>query len=411
MISRWLRGPLITTATLTCCALSAPSAGAETLHDAIAAAWAHDPAAQASLIDAQSAHRTAEDTDSWFPGGPVLNGQYLDDHFIGSNVGYTTYFGTVMIPLWLPGQGTATVRRALADEALARSAVKVEKLIMAVQVLDNTSTAIVLERELANLRETVHILDRVVTLSASAVKTGESPAIDHEAAVGAREDLAARIADDEQRLATAEAELESLTGDAAIPDLLALDGHLLSTAGSTLDPQKDPRMLMAAAAIKHAEASYTLAAHSYMPAPQVGLAVTKQGQYGSPWDTQVGGQFSVTLPSSARNTPMMMQETRALAAARRDATLTQRKITVEYRQTRARLAATIKVLDHTRKTETALDRRADQLEKAWRIGEMPIIEYLRARMAALDAKQRAAQADVLWHAAVVRILLMNGQTP
>ena len=386
-------------------------AGAETLHDAIISAWARDPVGRAANVDAMAAHRTADASESWFPGGPVINGEYLDDHFIGSNVGYTTYQGSIGVPLWLPGQGTATVKNALADEAAARANGKVARLAMAVRLLDLTSAATLLTREAQNMRQTSAVLAQALQATSRALAQGEIPATDNEALLGEKEDLDGRIAETEQKIEATRAELETLTGQDTIPDLMNLDGHLLVGQGLSLDPKNDPRIEMANATVQAAHASYNVAAHSFMPAPEVGIMVLKQGQYGSPWDTQVGVQFSTTLPSEARNTPMMMKETKAIGAAERDAELTRRKVTVEYRQTRAQLASALEILRHADRTQKALQDRAGQMDKAWRVGETSAIEYLRARQAALAAQQRATQADVIWHAAMVRMVLMAGRTP
>ncbi|AQS89490.1 heavy metal resistance protein CzcC [Neoasaia chiangmaiensis] len=386
------------------------SVHAESLHDAIQAAWTIDPVNRANHIDADAAHKTATDVDSWFPGGPILSGEYFDDHFIGSKVGYTTYQGGISVPLWLPGQGTATVRNALADEAVSRARVKVQRLLVAVHVLDLTSTAALLQREIGNLTSARDILDRFVLSSRQALQSGEIAATDHEAIIGEKEDLDSRIDEQKQRLESTRAELEGLTGSDDIPDLMSLDGRTLAASGAMLDPQNDPRIQMADAVARGARASFDVARHSYMPNPEVGVMLARQEQYGSPWDTQIGVQFQIPLPSKARNTPMVMKEVRAMGAADRDATLAQRKVRVEYRQTRAQLASALDILRHARATQTALDSRATHLQQAWQVGEAPVIEYIRARRAALDARQRAVQADVIWHAAMVRILLMAGQT-
>ncbi len=119
----------------------------------------------------------------------------------------------------------------------------------------------------------------------------------------------------------------------------------------------------------------------------------------------------MTLPSEARNTPIVMKEVKAMGAAERDAVLAQRQVIVEYRRTRASLASALTMLRHSNTAQQALDARASDLEHAWSVGETPVIEYLRARRAALDAGQRRAEADVIWHAAMIRMSLMAGHYP
>ncbi|NIE80005.1 TolC family protein [Asaia sp. As-1742] len=389
----------------------APGARAESFHEAIQLAWDRDPANQSFSVDATASHKNARAAQSWFPDGPIVAGQYLDDHFIGTNLGYTTYQGSISVPLWLPGQGTATVRNALADEAVAKARIKVQHLLSAVRILDLASAATLLEKKIGNLRATSDLLERVVQSSHQGLRAGEIAAADFDAVVGEKGDFDAQIAQSEQALENNRAELEALTGTDEIPDILSLDGRILGTQNLTLDPTRDPRIEMAAAVSRSAKAAYSLARHSYMPNPQLGVQVVKQGQYGSPWDTQVGVQFSMALPSEARNTPMVMKEVKAMGAAERDAILAQRKVKTEYRQTRASLSSALAMLRNASSARQALDARAHDLEHAWSVGETPVIEYLRARRAALEAGQRNAEADVIWHAAMIRMSLMAGNYP
>ncbi len=388
-----------------------PTGHAESFHEAIQLAWDRDPANTSYSIDATASHKNARAAQSWFPEGPIIAGQYLDDHFIGTNLGYTTYQGSISLPLWLPGQGTATVKNALADEEVAKARIKVQHLLSAVRLLDLASSATLLQKKIGNLRATSDLLERVVQSSHQGLRAGEIAAADFDAVVGEKADFDAQIAQSEQALENARAELEALTGTDEIPDILSLDGRMLRTENLSLDPARDPRIEMAAAVSRSAKAAYTLARHSYMPNPQLGVQVVKQGQYGSPWDTQVGVQFSMALPSEARNTPIVMKEVKAMGAAERDAILAQRKVKTEYRQTRASLSSALTMLRSASSARHALDSRAHDLEHAWSVGETPVIEYLRARRAALEAGQRSAEADVIWHAAMIRMSLMAGNYP
>lgn len=384
---------------------------AESLHDAILAARSRDPETRSAGIDREASRKTARALDAWFPSGPVLSGQYLDDHFIGSKVGYTTYQGGISVPLWLPGQGKASVRNAEASAAVADARIKVQRLLVSVRVLDLTSLATSLSLEIANLDEMVSLLDRTLTASRRAVREGEVSPADEEAVEAEREDLEAQVAERRQALVTTRAELETVTGSKEIPDLLSIDGRMLSACKFRLDPANDPRISLANSLTHEAQAAFDLTRRSYMPNPQIGIQVSRQEQFDSPWDTQVGVQFQVPLPSAARNTPKLMKDVSAIGAARRDAELARRKVTTEYRRTRAQMASAIVVTKHARASHDALRKRATQLDAAWRVGETSIIEYVRARRAELEANQRLAQADVIWRASLVRIVLMSGQTP
>ncbi|MFT9114438.1 MAG: TolC family protein [Acetobacter malorum] len=393
-----------------CLVIGIPTAQAESLRDAIMAAWAHDPDAKAAAVDSKASKKTANALDSLFPSGPVLNGQYLDDHFIGSKVGYTTYQGSVSLPLWLPGQGTASVKDALASVATADARLQVHRLLMAVRVLDVTSASTILKNEIFNLEKTRGILSQTLESSQRALTAGEISATDHEAVVAEYEDIESAISDKQQQLATFQSELQALTGSDVIPELNSLDGRIISLKIHKLDPEKDPRVRLVDARLKKAQAAFDVAKHSYMPNPTIGVQISRQEQYQSPWDTQVGVVFQAALPSRARNTPMLMKTVSEIGAARRDAELARRKVRVEYARLRSQIASSLSVRKHAETSKTVLLKRADQLESAWRTGEVPLIEYIRARRGALEAEQRMAKAEVVWHAALVRLVLMMGET-
>ncbi|WP_256887885.1 TolC family protein [Acidomonas methanolica] len=388
--------------------LYSPQIRAESIHDAISSAWARDPATASAKIDRQAAHETAKALDAPFPSGPILNGQYLDDHFIGSNLGYTTYQGSISMPLWLPGQKTARVGEAEAGVAVADARIQVQRLLVAIHVLDLTGAAAALSREIANLREAGTLLGKTLAASRDALRAGELALADEEAIAAEKADIEGRIVERRQKLAVARAGLEMLTGSRRIPDLLAIDGRVL--AQRRLDPMRDPRIALANALNRETRESFTLARHSYMPNPRVGLMVSRQGQYDSPWDTQVGVQFQVALPSRARNAPLLMKSVRAVAASRRNAELARRKVRVEYRRVRAQMASAIKILRYSGGAHDALEARASQLDAGWRAGEVSVIAYLRARRAELQARQRMTQANVIWRVSLIRMLLMSGQT-
>lgn len=239
---------------------------------------------------------------------------------------------------------------------------------------------------------------------------GEIAAADFDAVIGEKGDLDAQIAQSEQALESARAELEALTGTDDIPDILSLDGRMLGTRTLTLDLrripasrwlrplQKAPKLLQPCQTFIHACSA------GWRAGAQAGPVRQPLGHTGGP-------AVLDDSPSEARNTPIVMKEVKAMGAAERDAVLAQRQVIVEYRRTRASLASALTMLRHSNTAQQALDARASDLEHAWSVGETPVIEYLRARRAALDAGQRRAEADVIWHAAMIRMSLMAGHYP
>ena len=49
--------------------------------------------------------------------------------------------------------------------------------------------------------------------------------------------------------------------------------------------------------------------------------------------------------------------------------------------------------------------------KGWVTGETPVIEYLRARQAGLEARLQQQTASVEWRGAIAQMMIMAGETP
>ncbi|MBO5995641.1 MAG: TolC family protein [Acetobacter sp.] len=384
---------------------------AMTLHEAIEDAWKRDPVHISYEVNAEAQHQNALAARSWFPGGPQLFGQYWDDHFIGSKVGFTTYMGGVNFPLWLPGQRGATQRAAQESEKVALWQIKVQRLTLAVNIIDLTRAAEIAQDRVENLEKVRDILARSVVDIKKACDSGEEPRADYNMTVSEQENVQEALSDAQQTLENTRIELESLTGHRDVPNMDNVDGRTLARWGMQLDINKDPRFQLVTAILNKAKAAYNLARHSYVPNPEVGLMVARLIQWETPSDTQTGVQFQIDLPNKAVFVPQMMQATQAVSDAEREVVLAQRKIRVEYEQLANELKRTIEMAQHARMSQHHAAQRAMYLEEAWKVGEMPVIEYVRARRMELEATDKFIEADVTMRAAIARMVLMTGHVP
>lgn len=388
---------------------SVSSAECRSLHQAIVAAWSADPNRQSLSVDVSAAQKEASAARAWFPGGAIVSGQYLDDHFIGSKVGYTTYQGGISVPLWLPGQGRATEQTALNDENVAHYKLKVQKLVVAVKVIDVAARANFVKDHVKNLEKTQRTLSAALVATEKAHSVGEISGADYDALQAENEDIAGLLSEARQQLDVMQADIQALTGDDDIPDLNQPDALLSFDAARKLDVVSDPRVQLADASVKRAQSSYTLAQRSYIPAPQIGFMVSRQEQYQSPWDTQVGVQFQVALPSEARNVPITMKAVQAVSAAERDLALAKREITAEYRRLQAQMSSAKEILQHADAKHKFVKSREQDMARAMKVGEVSMIEYLRVQRQLLQASDRLAQANATIKTNTARMALMTGQ--
>lgn len=381
-------------------------------HDAVRMAWAIDPVRTSLQVGHRSAQARARAAGSWFAGGPTLTGEYMDDHAIGSNEGYTTYQGGVSVPLWLPGQGSATQQVAGAESESMTEQLNVEHLALSIKVLD---TAAVVQIAQARLRVADDLYKAASLLNQTAVRavrSGELALSDSQMAKAGMENARNEQALAHEDVNNAMAEQEVLLGSSASVDLDKSEG--LAHA-RFVDPREmednDPRVKAAHRRVEAAQANMKLARRSFMPNPEIGIDAIHEKQYGSPWDDRVGINFSVPLPSEVRNTPIMSEANNRLATADSEEIQARRMVHLEIIRVRERLLAATAARQSTRLSAENLDRRAAAQERAWQVGEATLETALQARQDACAARLAQARAETQWHVATIRMLLAMGVVP
>ncbi|WP_016737990.1 TolC family protein [Gluconobacter thailandicus] len=384
------------------------------VHEAIAMAWKNDPVRTELQTNQQSADARAKAAQSWFAGGPTLSADYYDDRIGGSHLGYITWQGSVSVPLWLPGQGTATENVAHADARTALMRLDVERMAVAVRVVDAAGAAsLARKRETAAL-STLSALKRVSDVVSRSVRAGESVSVDSQAIMAQLADARSELESAREEISTSRTALQTLLGIDGIPDITQADRRwLVLTRANNLRwvEDDDPRVRAAHQEVIAAQAQVHLARASFMPNPEVGVEALDQAQYGSPWDTQVGFNVRVPLPNAVTTTPLTSAARDRLAAASRQEIQARRAVQNEMAQVRARLEAATITLDDARVSASAMLRRADAMEHSWRLGESPLIEALRARTDAYRSILALNRAEIAWHGAIIRIGIATGTMP
>ncbi|PYD74922.1 TolC family protein [Novacetimonas pomaceti] len=385
-----------------------------TFHEAVGMAWAIDPVRTELQVGHHSARARASAAGSWFAGGPVLSGEYMDDHMLGSNEGYTTYQGGVSVPLWLPGQGSATQQVASAEAASIEEQLNVEHLALSIRVLDASAMARIAGARVDVARELYEATSRIGANVAHAVRGGEMASADSQMAQAAVENARGELALAQEEARNATAALEVLLGRPVVPDLDRYGSGDVTKARFVAPrdmEDNDPRVRVAHRNVEAAEANMKLAHRSFMPNPEIGVDAIHEKQYGSPWDNRVGVNFSIPLPSEVRNAPIMSEARNRLAAAGSQETQARRMVHLEMMRVRERLIAATTARQSTRNAADSMEARAKAQEHAWRLGEVSLDTALAARQVACAARQASARADVEWHVASIRMLIATGIVP
>nr|WP_254511832.1 TolC family protein [Komagataeibacter oboediens] len=383
-------------------------------HDAVGMAWAIDPVRTELQVGHHSATARASAAGSWFAGGPTLSGEYMDDHMLGSNEGYTTYQGGVSVPLWLPGQGSATRQVASAEAASITEQLNVEHMALSIRVLDASAAALIARTRMDTARTLYDATARMAASATHALRGGELAPADTQMAQAAMENARNELALAREEAENATSTLEALLGRPVVPDLARYgDGdvtHARFVAPRDME-DNDPRIKVAHRNVEAAEANMKLARRSFMPNPEIGVDAIHEKQYGSPWDDRVGLNFSIPLPSEVRNTPIMSEARNRLATATSQETQARRMVHLELMRVRERLIAATTARQATRTAAESMERRAAAQEHAWRVGEASLDTALAARQAAASTRLASTRAEVEWHIASIRMLIATGIVP
>lgn len=385
---------------------------AETLHDAIEEAWARLPQRAETKAASDLAAAKFRSGAALFPDAPYSEGEYDDDR-AGSNDNYHTTRVGVGTPLWLPGEGTATQRAASAEGRAALAGGVAAHLALAQQVLDLVTRAWLakVSRDVAQAR-----LRSDQALSAGAAdrfRVGEGAQSDALAADAAAQTDALDLNDADASLSAALLALSSLTGRVALP-VLTVDRTQRADAivGNDADAiERHPRIVAERQAVAAAEARERLVRLQDRADPELGLQVTNDKQPGSPWDTRLGVTFRVPFASAARNAPLRAAAAQEVTRAMVRLTLARREVAASLAEATLRKAAAERATLAADRAADDLQRRRQQIDRAWRVGEVPLIEAVRANAAAFEAELARDRARTQRDAAIQRLTLATGRLP
>ena len=381
-------------------------------HEAVEIAWSLLPDRSGFAARQHSAEARAISGRALFPNAPSLSASHVNDKILGSNLNYITTQAELGTPIWLPGEGSATVATARADAAAVDADADAAHLALASRVLDVTVEAAqagsfrqVAERRLATAR----VLAADV---ARRVRIGEQPQTDALAAeaeaASAQGDLAIAEADSAAALAS----VVSLTGLEAAP---SLPPPYRAGAGAGLPGEallaRHPRILAGQRAVQAAEENARLVRIADRDDPELGFQGINEKQPGTRWDTRFGVTLRFSFATEARNAPRRAAAEQQVTEAMVRLDLARREVLALVRAQRASLIGAEKAAGPARQAAEALDMRRDKIERAWRLGEMPLVEVVRANALAFNADLARERARLALDTASARLSIAEGVLP
>lgn len=401
---------LLATAALLPGLIGSAAAQAPTLADALAAALARHPEAQAVAVREAEAQARVELAAGLTPAPAAVSLSSLNDR-LGRNRGKDEWEAEIAVPLWLPGQQEA--RRAEAASGTA-------ELVARRQAL-----ALRLAGELREVWWRLAAARQGQELASRRLETARALAADVERRFRAG-DLArfdANLARSETLAAEAELLAARSTALAAEQAYRALTGNappdrlLAEVALSGADPGPDPgddhpRLAAAAAAARLARARLQVADKSRRDAPSLALRLVRErADFADAYGNAVGVRLTIPFSSG----PRFRQET---AAARAEAAQAEAELMLARQQLAlAAEAARLELATAAGRLATVRQRRllaADNLalaEKSFALGESDLAGLLRVRAAALEAEALAAGGETALAAAESRYRQALGVLP
>jgi outer membrane protein, heavy metal efflux system len=184
---------------------------AQTLREGVEAAWAINPeiASLAGKREAIATRRLA--AQSWFAGAPAITLSHVTDQIIVNKLQRATE-GELSVPLWLPGEGTASEQVVDAELLRSDAQIAATKLKVAGEVREALYAAALAEGQVKIADQRVDTARELEADVARRERAGEVAALEHDLIRGERLDAQAKARERRAELATAGTNLVAITG-------------------------------------------------------------------------------------------------------------------------------------------------------------------------------------------------------
>ncbi|HYH38527.1 MAG TPA: TolC family protein [Azospirillum sp.] len=396
--------PLRAAALAAAVCLMASAAGAQTLRDAVEGAWGLNP--EIRSLEARRGQALAQRGagESPVPAAPAVTLRHVTDT-LGRNAGRREYEAELGVPLWLPGQGTATVRAA--DALLARTDAEIaaRRLAVAGEVRTALWQAALAERRAEVARQRLKVARQLEADTRRTAGAGEAAEADLQLARAEALAVAADLRDEELALDEARRAFRTLTGvdiPKAVPEP--------EIAEPPLD--RHPALLAARLGVRAAQAQKRLVDLTTRDYPEVGLMARRERDGREErFGTIVGMSVRIPFSVEAVNAPKRAEAATEVVRSEAEQASAFRAIEADIRQARLAHQAATERLSIARDRAAALRARLSNLERARRAGEISLVEHVRAQAAAFEADLARATADVQAGAARARLNQSLGVLP
>jgi outer membrane protein, heavy metal efflux system len=402
--SKRIKRPLGGMAAAMMIAMVASPALGQTLRDAVEGAWRLNPEIRGleARRDQATAQRGAG--ESLVPAAPAVTLRHVTD-YLGRNVGRREYEAELGVPLWLPGQGTATVRAA--DALLARTDAEIaaRQLAVAGEVRAALWQVALADGRTELARQRLRVARQLEADTRRATRAGEMSEADFQLARAEALTVAADLRDEELALEEARQAFRTLTGmgpptPAPEPEIgdPPLDRHPVLQA---------PRL-----GVRAAQAQRQLIDLTTRENPEVGLMARRERDTRDErYDTVVGVAVRIPFSVDAVNAPKRAEAMTEVVRSEAEQANAARAVEAGIRQARLSHQTAAERLSIARDRAAALEGRLSNVGRSRNAGEISLVEFVRAQAASFEAELASTTAEVQVGAARARLNQSLGVLP
>lgn len=371
---------------------AATTTGAASLKEVFETAWQRQPEARALQSRRDAAQAQAKVAGLLSPEAPSLEISQRSDQATGNNGVRETEVG-IAVPLWLPGQRTASAELAQAEISFVERRVLASQLRLASSVRDAwwSWQRAQVDAELA--REQLTNARRLAADVAKRTQAGDLARSDQhqaEGAVAAAEALAAQA---QAASAVASAQLAALMGGVAAPEAI----HNGTGEPSPVPSQTASHPLLAELEdrIAVAERTANLINTQKRANPELTLATTRdRGAFGERYGQTVLIGVRVPFGAGPRYDARVATAQAEAIEVQSQLTLERDRIQADQRGAASRVEAARTQLDAAQRRARLARESRGFFDKSFRLGETDLPTRLRIEAEAVEAERQEARSRI-----------------
>ena len=375
---------------------AAALSGSVSLKNVFDTAWQRQPEAHALQSRRDAAQAQAKAALMLSPEPPSLDISQRSDQMTGNNGSRETEVG-IAIPIWLPGQRTASTDLAQAEISLVERKLLASQLRLAASVRDAWWGWLRARVDAELASEQLANAQRLAADVAKRTNAGDLAKSDQHQAEGAVAAAQAHAAQAQAASAAALAQVMALTGRTAQADLTVnaavepapdSTSHTVAAVGHPLLAELEDRITMA-------DRTAQLISAQRRSNPELTVATTRgRGAFGERYGQTVLIGIRVPLGAGPRHDARLATAQAEAIEVQSQLVLEQARIQADKQGAAARLEAARTQLDAAQRRAQLANESRSFFDKSFRLGESDLPTRLRIEAEAAEAARQPARSRI-----------------